>query len=220
MVVLSCRTFLVAISAALPGCRRSVLVRRQVGGARRRARPENRDRREKSAHRASERFGHNSSREAHGRFHPFPWLARGAISRRREDSMPLSASPASVDDIAVIPMSRSTRTTARQAVRLPPGGQLHPDDFGIHCRLADPGAEATIGAGDDALPADKPRVAADRCAMSSGCSMKLVFESITPGMTTLSSGSFICSKTFHSCAWRGLAASKEMAWAAPGKQCR
>ena len=42
--------------------------------------------------------------------------------------------------------------------------------------------------------------------------MKFVVESITPGMMILSAGTFICSKTFHSCAWRGLAASKEMAW--------
>ena len=49
-----------------------------------------------------------------------------------------------------------------------------------------------------------------RSATSSGCSMKLVVESSTPGMMTLPAGSFTRSNTRHSCAWRGLAASNEM----------
>ena len=48
-----------------------------------------------------------------------------------------------------------------------------------------------------------------RWATSSGCSMKLVVESITPGQCI--SGSFTSSKTFHSCSCRGLAPSKETA---------
>ncbi len=40
--------------------------------------------------------------------------------------------------------------------------------------------------------------------------MKLVVESSTPGMRTLPSGSLTCSNSFHSCAWRGLAPSKEI----------
>src|SRR2546429_206371 len=48
-----------------------------------------------------------------------------------------------------------------------------------------------------------------RWAISSGCSIKLVFDSMTPGISTLPSGNFTSWKTFHSCAWRGLAASKE-----------
>ena len=47
--------------------------------------------------------------------------------------------------------------------------------------------------------------------------MKLVVGSITPGMMTLPSGSLTSSKTFHSCSWRGLAASKDMA-CRPGRQ--
>ena len=50
-----------------------------------------------------------------------------------------------------------------------------------------------------------------RCAMSSGCSMKFDFDSITPGMSSLPSGSLSVSNSFHSCAWRGLAASSAMA---------
>ena len=40
--------------------------------------------------------------------------------------------------------------------------------------------------------------------------MKLVVESMTPGISTLPAGSFTRSKTFHSWAWRGLAASNEI----------
>jgi hypothetical protein len=42
-----------------------------------------------------------------------------------------------------------------------------------------------------------------RCAMSSGCSMKFDFDSITPGMIVLPSGSLTRSNRVHSCAWRG-----------------
>ena len=44
--------------------------------------------------------------------------------------------------------------------------------------------------------------------------MKFDFDSRTPGIRTLPSGSFTVSNTAHSCAWRGLAASNEMA---PGR---
>ncbi len=50
-----------------------------------------------------------------------------------------------------------------------------------------------------------------RCAISSGCSTKFDLDSITPGMRTLPSGSLTVSNTFHSCAWRGFAASSAMA---------
>ena len=50
-----------------------------------------------------------------------------------------------------------------------------------------------------------------RWAISSGCSMKFDFDSMTPGISTLPSGSLTFSNSVHSCAWRGLAASSEMA---------
>src|ERR1700730_8390142 len=49
-----------------------------------------------------------------------------------------------------------------------------------------------------------------RCAISSGCSIKFDFDSITPGMIVLPSGSLTRSNRVHSCAWRGLAASNEI----------
>ena len=51
-----------------------------------------------------------------------------------------------------------------------------------------------------------------RWAISSGCSMKLVLDSSTPGISTLPSGSLTSSKIRHSWAWRGLAASKAIAF--------
>ena len=48
-----------------------------------------------------------------------------------------------------------------------------------------------------------------RWATSSGCSTKLVAESITPGIRTLPGGRVTSSQTCHSWAWRGLAASIE-----------
>ena len=48
-----------------------------------------------------------------------------------------------------------------------------------------------------------------RCATSSGCSTKFVAESMTPGISTLPSGSFTSSHTCHSWAWRGFDASTE-----------
>ena len=41
--------------------------------------------------------------------------------------------------------------------------------------------------------------------------MKFAFDSITPGISTLPSGSFTVSNSVHSCAWRGFAASNEIA---------
>ena len=41
--------------------------------------------------------------------------------------------------------------------------------------------------------------------------MKFDFDSMTPGISTLPSGSFTVSNSFHSCAWRGFAASSEIA---------
>src|SRR5215472_4138738 len=49
-----------------------------------------------------------------------------------------------------------------------------------------------------------------RCAINSGCSMKFDFDSMTPGIMILPSGSLICSNGVHSCAWRGFAASNEI----------
>jgi hypothetical protein len=51
-----------------------------------------------------------------------------------------------------------------------------------------------------------------RCATSSGCSMQFDRTSVTPGISSLPSGSGTCSKTDHSCAWRGFAASNWIAW--------
>ena len=48
-----------------------------------------------------------------------------------------------------------------------------------------------------------------RSATSSGCSMRFDMDSITPGISTLPSGNFTFSNTFHSCACRPLAASNE-----------
>ena len=41
--------------------------------------------------------------------------------------------------------------------------------------------------------------------------MKFDFDSMTPGIRTLPSGSFTFSNSVHSCAWRGFAASNEIA---------
>ena len=46
-----------------------------------------------------------------------------------------------------------------------------------------------------------------RSAMSSGGSTTLVPWLTTPGTSTLPGGSFTSCHTFHSCSWRGLAAS-------------
>src|SRR5262245_40829361 len=48
-----------------------------------------------------------------------------------------------------------------------------------------------------------------RSATSSGCSTRMVECEITPGIRTASFGNFAPSQTFHSCSWRGLAASNE-----------
>src|SRR5262249_10692016 len=67
---------------------------------------------------------------------------------------------------------------------------------------------------DPAMTRSRPTTSAYRtirCATSSGCSMKFVVESRTPGIKILSSGSFISRNTAHSCSWRGLAPSSEIA---------
>ena len=46
-----------------------------------------------------------------------------------------------------------------------------------------------------------------RWATSSGCSIKFVTESITPGIKTMPSGNLTSLKTAHSCSWRGFDAS-------------
>src|SRR5919106_569252 len=43
-----------------------------------------------------------------------------------------------------------------------------------------------------------------RSATTSGCSTKLVVESITPGIRTLSGGSFTSRQTRHSFSWRAV----------------
>jgi len=43
--------------------------------------------------------------------------------------------------------------------------------------------------------------------LESGCSTTLVAWLMTPGISTLPSGSFTSCQTFHSCSWRGLAPS-------------
>src|SRR5262249_21790840 len=48
-----------------------------------------------------------------------------------------------------------------------------------------------------------------RLAISSGCSIKFDFDSITPGMRILPAGSLTVSNRAHSWACRGFAASKE-----------
>src|SRR5262245_24627586 len=53
-----------------------------------------------------------------------------------------------------------------------------------------------------------------RSATSSGCSMKLVVESITPATSTLPAGKGTSRHTFHSCSWRGLAPATT---SAPGR---
>jgi len=48
-----------------------------------------------------------------------------------------------------------------------------------------------------------------RSATSSGCSTSTEQCVMTPGRIALPAGSFTPSHSFHSCSWRGLAASKE-----------
>ena len=48
-----------------------------------------------------------------------------------------------------------------------------------------------------------------RSATVSGCSTTAVVWAMTPGMSTLPSGSFTSSHTRHSYEWRGVAASIE-----------
>src|SRR5262245_7575638 len=50
---------------------------------------------------------------------------------------------------------------ARQPCPLGEGSKLCPHHVGIDCRLADPGAVAAVGAGDDVLAPDQPSVASD-----------------------------------------------------------
>ena len=69
--------------------------------------------------------------------------------------------------------------------------------------------EAAIGAGDDVLAPDRLGEAADAFGINSGCSTMFEEWVMTPGMTDLPSGNFTSAHTFHSCSWRGFAASKE-----------
>ncbi len=48
-----------------------------------------------------------------------------------------------------------------------------------------------------------------RSATNSGCSTSTVEWLITPGISTLSFGSLAFPQIFHSCSWRGFAASNE-----------
>ena len=58
----------------------------------------------------------------------------------------------------------------------------------MHSAESGEGAEAAIGAGNDALAADDLGEPEIRSATSSGCSTKFVMLSMTPGISTLSSG--------------------------------
>src|SRR5262245_21925026 len=86
-----------------------------------------------------------------------------------------------------------------------------------HLRLPEPHGllQDVLQLSDVALPrATHPRAKgrgidiaryASAAGRSSGCSMKLVVESITPATSTLPSGSLTSFHTLHSCSWRGLA---------------
>src|SRR5207249_134208 len=80
------------------------------------------------------------------------------------------------------------------------GAELGPRDLVIDRRRIGEGGEAAV---DAAMTRSRPTSRAYwtiRCATSSGCSMKFVVVSSTPGMITLPSGSLTSSNTLHSCA--------------------
>ena len=60
-----------------------------------------------------------------------------------------------------------------------------------------PRAEAAAGPGDDVLATHQRCVAADALRDELRVSMKLVVESITPGMMPLPAGRLMRSNTFH-----------------------
>ena len=90
----------------------------------------------------------------------------------------------------------------RQRLELAPHGRV---DLRLVGRLR---REAAVGAGDHVLAPDDR--ANRRCAraISSGCSTMLDPWVMTPGMSTLPSGSLTRSQRWYSCSWRALAASK------------
>src|SRR5215831_1542986 len=68
--------------------------------------------------------------------------------------------------------------------------------------------EAAIGACDHVLATDQLGKTQEPLGDSSGCSTILLAWVMTPGMSTLPSGTLTRSKRWYSCSCRGLAASK------------
>ena len=90
------------------------------------------------------------------------------------------------------------------------GAQLGVADGRVDLAEAREGGEAAVGAGEHAIAASMSAKRQIRSATRAGCSTKFETESITPGISTLSSGTPRSAKTVHSWAWRGFAASNEI----------
>src|SRR5215470_1576713 len=77
----------------------------------------------------------------------------------------------------------------------------------VEAKLAKPQSAPAITLSRPTTPAKRLM----RWAIASGCSTIFDEWVMTPGMRLLPSGSLTLSQTFHSCSWRGLAASNEYA---------
>ncbi len=99
----------------------------------------------------------------------------------------------------------SPRGAGSRAPRLPPAPSAWPTQSAD--ALATP-ARSPCPRSRFRGPPDRHK-AAMRSATSSGCSTTLLAWLTTPGIRILPSGSFTSFQTFHSCSWRGLAASTE-----------
>src|SRR5205085_11314165 len=75
----------------------------------------------------------------------------------------------------------------------------------VAAKLAKPQSAPAMTFSRPTAPAKRPM----RSAISSGCSTMFEEWVMTPGMTDLPSGNLASAHSFHSCSWRGLAASKE-----------
>src|SRR5262249_50942475 len=99
----------------------------------------------------------------------------------------------------------------RDARALGHGGELGPCHVRIDGGLADPSAVATVAAADHILAADQVGVAADAMRDQLGMLDEVRLGLDHAGDQRLTFGNLTRSNSCHSCAWRGLAASSEMA---------
>jgi hypothetical protein len=103
------------------------------------------------------------------------------------------------------------------AVVIKPSAQLSPGAFQVAANSGTPthfqNCRVAMRLSQGVLAADQLGITQRPIlwAINSGCSMKFDFGSMTPGISTFPLGNLTFSNSAHSCAYRGLAASNEMA---------